>query len=102
MIICGMVKLNPVMTEAQNVHHVQTSISGGMQGFHSECLHFCSVSNEYIQHIPPFALACGMIDGQSHIAHDTAICHNPQIYSCMGGKKHDISFNRTVHRHVTL
>ena len=80
------------MSEEQNVH-VQTSICGGMHGFHSECLHFCCVSNECIQqHILPFALACGMIDGQPHIAHDTAICHNPQIHSFMEGKNKNMTY----------
>jgi hypothetical protein len=78
MIICGMVELKPMMVEEQNIHHVQTIICGGMKGFHSEYLHFCSVSNGCIQqHIPPFALARGMIDGQQHIVHGTAVCHNP-------------------------
>jgi len=50
--------------------------------------------------ISAFALACGMIDGQPHIAEDTAICRNPQIHSFMGGKKkHDISL---IEQHISM
>jgi hypothetical protein len=64
-----------------------------------------SVPKECIrQNILPIALACGMIDGQQHtcIAHDTEICHNPQIHYFMENKKkHDI-LNRTTHKHLIL